>query len=39
MVMDDPLTAELYAREIQGWEIFKCKEYAACPQPIASDRE
>jgi ketosteroid isomerase-like protein len=35
--MDDPLTAELYRREVEAWEIFKRKDNQAYAQGIADD--
>ena len=35
--MNDPLTAELYQREIQGWEIFKRKDKQADAELYADD--
>ena len=35
--MDDPLTTELYRREIEAWEIFKRKDKQAYAEGIAED--
>jgi len=35
--VDDPLTAELYRREIEAWEIFKRKDKQAYADGIAEE--
>jgi uncharacterized protein (TIGR02246 family) len=36
-MLDDPLTAELYRREVEAWEIFKRKDKEAYARGIADD--